>query len=120
MLRDGQLVLASAWLLITGGQLANLKLLHDTHAVVMREPGGPELWARFHAQLNPDARAELDRRMADQGYQLDARRKIWSEIGQPSPGPIATDATDMLKRGPAASGNGAAPIDEEAAADAAA
>jgi hypothetical protein len=90
----------SAYLLLQGGQLANLKLLHDTHAVVMREPGGPELWARFYAQLGSDARAELDRYLRDPGYQLDARRKIWAEVGQPPPGPISSDAVDMLRRGP--------------------
>lgn len=87
-----------AYLVLKGGQLDGLTLLHDTYAVVMREPLGPELWSRFYALLNDDSRARLDRHLADPGYQLDVRRKIWGEIGMTPPAPIKADAIDMLRR----------------------
>jgi len=82
-----------AFLLLNGG-IGNLKLLHDTYAVVMGEEYGSELWARYYAQLNDQARADLDRFLADPSYQLTARKKIWGEINKPPPGPIDTGVTD--------------------------
>jgi hypothetical protein len=79
----------SAYLLLQCGQLANMKLLHDVHYTVMREPLGPELWGRFYAALNDSARKEVDKFLADSSWQADARRQIWSEVGRQPPGPIA-------------------------------
>jgi hypothetical protein len=98
---------ASAYLMLIGGNIANLCLLHDTHHAVMQECDGPELWQRFYVRLSESARADLDRHMADPGWQLDARRKIWAELGMNPPGPIITGTTDMLRREPAAKSNGA-------------
>jgi hypothetical protein len=100
---------ASAYLLLKGGAIGNLCLLHDTYSVLMREPLGPELWQRFYAALNNDAREALDQHLADPGWQLDARRHIWGEIGLQPPGPLSADAVDFLKRDRASppSGNGA-------------
>jgi hypothetical protein len=53
---------ASAYLLLKGGAIGNLYLLHDTYSVLMREPLGPELWQRFYAALNNDAREALGAR----------------------------------------------------------
>lgn len=88
-----------AWLMLIGGQLHNLKLLHDTYHVVMSEEHGPELWARFYALLSDHSREELDRHLADPSYQLEARKKIWAEIGGNPPGPIDTTAVDWRVKG---------------------
>jgi hypothetical protein len=98
---------AAAYLMLIGGNIANLCLLHDTYHAVMLEEHGPELWQRFYARLNEPARTDLDRHMADPGWQLDARRKIWAELGMNPPGPIITGTTDMLRREPVAKSNGA-------------
>jgi hypothetical protein len=90
----------SAYLLLTGGRLDHLRLLHDTYFTVMREEHGPELWARFYAALNDSARESLDRFLADPSYQVTARLKIWAEIGRKPPGPVDSTAVDWrVKRG---------------------
>jgi hypothetical protein len=90
---------ASAYVVLIG-DIGGLCLLHDTHHVLMQEEGGPALWSRFYSRLNGAARAELDRHLADPGYQLDARRTIWAEIGMQPPGPVNGSAVDMIKRDP--------------------
>ena len=91
---------ASAYVLLIDGAIGGLGLLHDTYATLMREEHGPELWARFYARYNESGRAALDRHLADPGYQLDARRQIWNEIGMQPPGPVGC-AVDKLRRAPA-------------------
>jgi hypothetical protein len=86
----------SAYLLLNGGIL-NLRLLHDTHHVVMNEELGPQIWAQFYERLSDGMRAHLDQAMADPGWQLDVRHQIWGEIGKKPPGPVLTQ-TDMLRR----------------------
>lgn len=98
---------ASAYLMLIGGNIANLCLLHDTHHVVMQEEHGPELWQRFYYRLNDSARADLDRHLADPGWQADARRTIWGELGRKPLSPIGADAVDMLRRDPVPKTNGA-------------
>jgi hypothetical protein len=91
---------ASAYLMLRGGNIGNLCLLHDTYYAVMQEEYGPELWQRFYACLNEPMRADLDRHLADPGYQADDRRKIWGEISRKPLSPIGADAVDMLRREP--------------------
>ena len=69
---------AAAYVLIHG--IANCHLLHDTHSLLMQQEFGPEIWSRLYAKLNDDWRADLDKRLADPNWQLDVRKKIWSEI----------------------------------------
>jgi hypothetical protein len=54
--------------------------LHDTYELLMQQEFGPEIWSRFYAKLNDDTRAQLDRTLANPDYQLNVRKKIWSEI----------------------------------------
>jgi hypothetical protein len=94
LMRNG----ASAFLMLGDGNIGNLCLLHDTYFAVMREEHGPELWQRLYARLNEPARADLDRHLADPGWQADARRRIWGEIDRKPLSPIGADAADMLQR----------------------
>jgi hypothetical protein len=55
--------------------------LHDTYSLLMQQEFGPEIWSRFYAKLNDDTRRRLDGLLANPDYQLDVRKKIWSEIG---------------------------------------
>jgi hypothetical protein len=68
----------SAYALVHG--IANCHLLHDTYELLMQQEFGPEIWSRFYAKLNDDTRAQLDRTLANPDYQLNVRKKIWSEI----------------------------------------
>jgi hypothetical protein len=86
----------SAYLLLNGGIL-NLRLLHDTHHVVMNEEFGPQLWKQFYERLSDASREWLDHQLGDPGWQLDVRHQIWSEIGKKPPGPVLTQV-DMLRR----------------------
>jgi hypothetical protein len=86
----------TAYLLLAGG-VHNLRLLHDTHHVVMNEEFGPEIWARFYERLSDGMREHVDQALADPGWQLDVRHEIWGEIGQKPPGPVLTK-TDRLRR----------------------
>ena len=63
------------------GNIANLNLLHDTHALMMHQRFGPELWHVCCNRLNDSARKDLDRKLADKKYQLEVRKKVWAEIG---------------------------------------
>jgi hypothetical protein len=88
---------ATAFVLLVDG-VGNLPLLHDLHVKLMQEPFGPELWQRFYARLNESGRARLDKHLADPGYQLDARKQIWGEIGMQPPAGINANAIDTIKR----------------------
>ena len=91
----------SAYLLLqwaSGGTFGSFCLLHDTFSKVMLEPRGRELWDQFYRELPAQDRADLDRRLADPDWQLDARRKIWAEVGMKPPSPIGQDPKDMLAR----------------------
>jgi hypothetical protein len=59
------------------------------HHLAMREAFGPAIWAWACTGMNARSLAELDRQLADPAYQLDARKKIWAEIGKEPPGPAA-------------------------------
>jgi hypothetical protein len=87
-----------ALLYLVGGQLNNLSLFHDTYAVVHAEPWGVEIWDRFYENLNAPARAEVDKYMAEPGWQLDVRRKLWAEVGRTPPAPISSNAVDFLNK----------------------
>jgi hypothetical protein len=63
------------------GNIANLNLLHDTHALLMQQRFGPELWEICRNRLNDNLRELLDKRLADKKWQLEARKKVWAEIG---------------------------------------
>jgi hypothetical protein len=62
------------------GNLANLNLLHDTYAMLMQQPLGPELVERCRARLNDDGRADLDAKLANKDWQREVRQRIWSEV----------------------------------------
>jgi hypothetical protein len=47
----------------------------------MQQKFGPELWAECRARLSGEMLKRLDGFMADPKYQLEARIKIWKEIG---------------------------------------
>jgi len=49
-------------------------------------------------RLNESGRAWLDKHLADPGYQLDARKQIWGEIGMQPPAGINANAIDTIKR----------------------
>jgi hypothetical protein len=96
---------ASAYVLLMGG-VHNLRLLHDTHHLLMTEEFGPQLWDAFYSRCSQDTRDSIDEFLADPGYQLDVRQQIWGEIGKKPPGPVLTKV-DMLRRSeraPAAEG----------------
>jgi hypothetical protein len=88
---------ATAFVLLVDG-VGNLPLLHDLHVKLMQEPFGPELWQRLYARLNESGREWLDKHLADPGYQLDARKQIWGEIGMQPPAGINANAIDTIKR----------------------
>jgi hypothetical protein len=71
------------------GHPGNYPLLHDVHHVAMQEVFGPAIWDWCCQNLNVPSRAALDKQLADTGYQLAARKQIWSEVGQEPPGPAA-------------------------------
>jgi hypothetical protein len=109
---------ASAYLHLIGGNIGNLCLLHDTFYAVTREDGGPELWERFRSRLNESARADLDRHLADPGWQADARRRIWGELDRKPLSPVGADAADMLQRDSVANQSiGAAAPEQQAEAE---
>jgi hypothetical protein len=63
----------------TGNPLSNLPLLQDFHTALMRDD--PDLWQRMYARGSEFSRREVDRFVADRSYQIDARIKIWREVG---------------------------------------
>jgi hypothetical protein len=63
------------------GNVANLCLLHDTYALLHQQRFGPELWQLCVDRLSEAAKADLDRKLADRGYQLEVRKKVWAEVG---------------------------------------
>lgn len=63
----------------TGAAVGNMPLLHDVRRAVVEVD--PALWERARARGNAAARADLERNLADPQYQLDARRKLWREVG---------------------------------------
>jgi hypothetical protein len=70
---------AVAYVLMRG--IYNSHLLHDTHALMMQQRFGPELWEACRGQLSDSAREDLDRRLGDKKYQLEVRRRVWAEVG---------------------------------------
>jgi hypothetical protein len=79
------------------GHVGNLCLLHDTHHVLMQHPLGRALWQHDFDRISEPLQADLRRHLADPGWQLDARRKIWGEIGKQPPAPISAVTTDSLE-----------------------
>jgi hypothetical protein len=61
--------------------IGNLRLLHDTYNMVMKQQFGPEVWAADYNSLTDDARKDLDSNLANPKWQLEARKTIWAEIG---------------------------------------
>jgi hypothetical protein len=62
------------------GNIGNCHLLHDTYAMLMQQPFGPELWERCRARLNDTGRADLDAKLANKDWQREVRQKIWAEV----------------------------------------
>ncbi len=69
------------------GHPANYPLLHDVYHLMQREPFGQQIWDYCGASLSDEMRKCLQGRLDDPSYQLDARKRIWSEINKGPPGP---------------------------------
>jgi hypothetical protein len=80
----GGLAAAAVITAVTGGTPSGWPLLHDVVAVLRRE--APQFWEHFRQRGSVAAQAELERFLSDPGWQLEARRKIWGEIGRGPPG----------------------------------
>jgi hypothetical protein len=75
------------------GNIGNLCLLHDTHALMIRQRFGPELWQVCRDRLSETGKADLDKKLADRNWQLEARRKVWAEVG------VILDAQGQFRTG---------------------
>jgi hypothetical protein len=79
------------------GHLGNSKLLHDLHHVLHQHPLGATIWDHFYSQLHDGWRRDIDRWLADSGYQLNNRRTLWGEVNKQPPArvdPLAVDASE--------------------------
>jgi hypothetical protein len=60
------------------GVPSNYPLLLDVHALMKGEPFGQQIW---DWACGPGPRDDLDKLLANKNWQIEARRKIWAEIG---------------------------------------
>jgi hypothetical protein len=65
----------------TLGHPANYPLLHDVHSVAQNEPFGKSIWDWCIADLSEAMRDHLYDKLSDPNYQLEARQRLWGEIG---------------------------------------
>jgi hypothetical protein len=61
--------------------LSQIPLLHDVYREVMRDPNGPELWERSVNRFQINERIWLDKLLANKKWQIEARAKLWKEVG---------------------------------------
>jgi hypothetical protein len=63
------------------GWPGNYPLLHDVHTLAKGEPFGQQIWDWACGNLSDGSRGELEKHLANKNWQLEARQKIWGEIG---------------------------------------
>jgi hypothetical protein len=63
------------------GHPANYPLLHDVHALASKEPFGMQIWEYCNGDLSEVMRDHLYKQISNPNWQLEARQKIWAEIG---------------------------------------
>jgi hypothetical protein len=62
-----------------GKSLSSLPLLHDVHAAVRRD--APGVWEDMVNRFTAPERVWLERHLAEPGWQLNARKQLWREVG---------------------------------------
>ena len=63
------------------GHPANYPLLHDVHSLAQKEPFGMQIWEWCAGDLSETMRDHLYGAISNLSWQLEARQKIWAEIG---------------------------------------
>jgi hypothetical protein len=78
------------------GHPANYPMLHDVHSLAQTEEFGKAIWDWAIRDLSEVMKANLYGKLADPTYQIEARKKLWAEIG------VRLDDSGKFKTGAAA------------------
>jgi hypothetical protein len=63
------------------GWPGNYPLLLDVHALMKGEVFGQQVWDWACGAMSEESRKDLEIKLADKNWQIEARRKVWAEIG---------------------------------------
>jgi hypothetical protein len=85
-----------------GHGLSNFPLFHDVHKAIMQSD--PDLWERIVRNSNASERVTIERQLSKPDWQIDARIKIWREIGTDIT-PSVTGKNGKVLATPSTSGN---------------
>jgi hypothetical protein len=63
------------------GHAGNFPLLHDVHSLAQNKPFGIQIWNWCNSNLSEEMKNHLYGLLSNPDWQLEARQKIWGEIG---------------------------------------